>query len=123
MDMMEYKDYRAKIQYSDEDEIFFGEVIGLCDKLIFEGNSPAELKEQFRICVDDYLEMCAALGKEPEKEFKGSLNIRITPEIHRQLFLSAQAQGISLNKLMNNLLAQGVQALPGLDYHSGVAMQ
>ena len=46
--MMKYKGYWAKISYSEEDECFVGEVIGLKKSSIsFEGNSVKELKKDF----------------------------------------------------------------------------
>ena len=83
--MLEYKGYHAKIYYDARDDIFVGEVFGLNDSLNFHGSNVQELKEMFRQCIDDYLELCQQLGEEPEREFKGNFNIRVQPELHRQL--------------------------------------
>ena len=42
--------------------------------------------------------MCAEAGKTPEKEFKGSFNIRISPELHKEISLQAAQEGITLNQ-------------------------
>ena len=87
--MLEYKGYHAKIYYDARDDIFVGEVFGLNDSLNFHGSNVQELKEMFRQCIDDYLELCQQLGEEPEREFKGNFNIRVQPELHRQLYRRA----------------------------------
>lgn len=55
--ILEYKGYHAKIEFSSDDNIFIGSVIGINDSLNFHGTTVDELKEQFKICIDDYLEM------------------------------------------------------------------
>ena len=40
--------------------------------------------DRFGKAVEDYLELCNLNGKEPEKVYKGSFNVRISPELHKQ---------------------------------------
>ena len=56
------------------------------------------------IKVDDYLVMCKEDGVAPETAYKGSFNVRITPQLHEKLAICAQNQGISLNKLIEKAL-------------------
>jgi predicted HicB family RNase H-like nuclease len=58
----------------------------------------------FHQSIDNYLQMCANTGKTPDKEFKGTFNIRISPELHRGISLQAAQQGISLNQYVLNAL-------------------
>ena len=109
--MMEYKGYRATITYDSDDEIFVGKVFGIEDSLNFQGETVEELKQTFRNCIDNYLEMCAEYGKVPEKEYKGQFNIRITPELHRKISLAAEEAGISLNQWVSNALEDSVRKL------------
>lgn len=48
----------------------------------FEGQSVQELTEAFHEAVDDYLAYCEEEGIQPHKSYSGSLNVRLTPEIH-----------------------------------------
>ena len=96
--MMDYNGYHAQIEYDSDDEIFVGKVYGIVDSLNFHGTSVAELEEMFHQSVDNYLQMCASIGKTPDKEFKGTFNIRITPELHRGISLQAAKEGVSLNQ-------------------------
>lgn len=108
--MMEYQGYHAQIEYDAEDEIFVGKVFGLADSLNFHGTSVSELEEMFHQSIDNYLQMCAETGKTPEKEFKGSFNIRISPELHKEISLHAAQEGITLNQYV--LRALEVSLLP-----------
>jgi predicted HicB family RNase H-like nuclease len=82
---MKYKGYWAKIQYSDEDECFFGEIEGLKKASItFEGSTVKELKKDFKDAVDHYISACEAENIEPEQQCKGSLNVRLGVELHNK---------------------------------------
>lgn len=107
--MMEYKGYYAHIQYSDEDNCFFGTIAGIADVVSFEGNSTEELKEAFVEAVEDYLDICKRQGKEPQKAYKGSFNVRINPELHKRAVLTATADGISLNQLVEKAVENYVK--------------
>lgn len=96
--MLEYKGYHASIEYDAEDEIFVGEVFGIADSLNFHGTSIDELKRMFEQSIENYLELCEKVGKEPDKEFKGSFNVRITPELHKRAALAATAEKMTLNQ-------------------------
>ena len=97
-DLMTYKNYRAAISFSFEDNLFIGEVIGLNDSLNFHGCSIDELEKSFRDCIENYLDLCAKIGKEPEKEFTGCFNVRTSSDIHRKAVLYAAEHGITLNQ-------------------------
>ncbi len=106
--MLEYKGYHATINYDADDEIFVGEVFGVNDSLNFHGTSILELKEMFKQSIDNYLELCERIGKEPEKEFKGSFNVRISPELHKEIAILAAQNNISLNQYISNVLQKSV---------------
>jgi predicted HicB family RNase H-like nuclease len=104
-DVLKYKSYTASVKFSSEDDVFYARVEGLNDLVSFEGKSVAELKKAFKEAIDDYVELCALKGKAPEKPYKGSFNVRISPELHRQVAVSAQHRQVSLNKYISQLLA------------------
>ena len=104
--MMEYKGYFAEIKYSDEDECFCGGIEGLeKNSITFEGNTVEELKKDFRDAIDSYLEFCKVTNTEPEKQYKGSLNVRIGPELHCKAKRKAKEKNISINELIKNAVA------------------
>jgi len=103
--IMEYKDDFAKIEYSSNDDLFFGSILGINDSITFEGKSIEELRIAFQEAVDDYLDMCRKIGKEPQKFYKGSFNVRISPEVHRKAILLARSNKISLNKFVEKAIS------------------
>ena len=96
--MMEYKGYHAQVEYDADDGLFVGKVYGISDSLNFHGTSVAELEAMFHQSIDNYLQMCAEAGKHPDKEFKGSFNVRISPDLHRRISINAAQEGITLNQ-------------------------
>ena len=102
--MMEYKGYAAKVEFDDEAEIFHGEVIGIKDVVTFQGKTAKELKKVFRESVDDYLSFCKERGEAPNKPFTGKFVVRISPELHRKIYLSAKLSNESINAWLNENL-------------------
>lgn len=101
--IMKYKGYWAEIKYSDEDECFCGIIEGLKNDLIsFEGETVKELKKDFKDAINSYLETCKELNKEPEKQCKGSLNVRLGTELHTKAKMKSIEQNISINELIKN---------------------
>ena len=74
---MSYKGYSARVEYDDEDGIFVGRIAGIRDGVGFHADSVAELREAFHEAVEDYLETCASIGKEPQKAFSGQMMFRV----------------------------------------------
>lgn len=102
---MKYKEYYGTIEYSDEDECFHGKVLGINGLITFEGSSVQELKASFQKMVDEYLKDCESKHIAPDKSYKGSFNIRITPELHKEAALCAANEGISLNSLVEKAIS------------------
>ena len=99
MNTMNYKGYIGSIEVSEEDNRLFGKVLALPhDTMItYEGETIAELREDFHGAVDDYLEHCKTMGIEPRKSYSGTLKVRISPETHRKIAILAKHAGISIN--------------------------
>jgi predicted HicB family RNase H-like nuclease len=108
-DMMSYKGYRGQIEFSEEDETFYGWITGINDLVTFEGTSVQELRSAFTEAVNDYLDTCKSLGKKPEKEYKGQFNVRISRELHRLAAMKATTSRISLNKFVERAIRKAVQ--------------
>ncbi len=102
--MMTYKGYTAKAEFDDEAMVFSGEVVGIRDVVTFQGKSVEELERAFRDSVDDYLDMCRERGEEPDKPFSGRFVVRVSPETHRKIHISAKKEGISINAWLNRAL-------------------
>jgi predicted HicB family RNase H-like nuclease len=111
-DILQYKTYLATVHFSAEDEVFYGEIIGINDLVSFEGTSVETLKNAFHEAVEDYIATCKETGKEPEKTYKGSFNVRIPMELHRQAAIYASIKKISLNDLVRQAIDIVVNKAP-----------
>ena len=105
---MSYKGYAARIAYDDEDRIFTGRVAGIRDGVGFHAETVDDLRAAFEEAVDDYLETCAKLGKEPQKAYSGQVMFRVDPEVHRKAAIAAELSGKSLNQWAEDVLAKAV---------------
>lgn len=96
-DLLSYKNYNGTVEYSKEDNCLFGSVIGIKSLLSYEGNSVKELEQDFQNVLDLYLADCKERNVEPEQPYKGTFNVRISPELHRNIAAYAIEHGKSLN--------------------------
>jgi predicted HicB family RNase H-like nuclease len=103
-DIMEYKGYYGSVHFSSDDEVFYGKIISIDDLVTFEGASVKELKKSFHEAVDDYLETCASIGKEPDKTYKGTFNVRISNDLHKAAAVYAAVNNISLNDFVKTAI-------------------
>jgi len=108
--MMKYKEYVAKVEYDEEADLLHGEVVNIRDVITFQGRSVDELHQAFEASVEDYLEYCEELGEKPDKPFSGRFVLRTSPDLHRELYVEAKKEGVSLNQWINQRLAALVHA-------------
>lgn len=96
--MLKYKGYIGdNIEYDADGKIFIGEVLGLRAVLTFQGRTSKEIEKAFKETIDLYLTMCKEDGVSPEKPYSGKFNVRISPELHREIALKALSEKRSIN--------------------------
>lgn len=105
---MKYGDYVGTVEFDIDNKRLFGRVVGISDKISYEGNTLGELENDFKESIDDYIEFCKEMGKTPEKSFSGKILFRTNPELHSRIALSAQKQGKSVNAWLNDLIIKEV---------------
>jgi len=82
-----------------------GHVLFIDDLVTYEANVPDLLQQEFEAAVDDYLETCAQLGKEPQRPFKGLFNVRVPPALHRAAAVRATCDAVALNEVVVRALS------------------
>lgn len=85
---IQYKGYVGSVEFSEEDGIFYGKVMGIRSLISYEGESAKELLDDFHGAID----------------VKGSFNIRLSPDLHKKLFIYTTAHQISMNKYIEDTL-------------------
>ena len=103
---MQYLNYIARVTFSDQDNIFVGEVMNVRDSIGFHGDSVQELRASFQEAVDAYLAACEEAGQEPGRPFSGSFRLRLEPELHQTAAHLAAMNGQSLNTFIADLVAE-----------------
>lgn len=108
---MTYKGYQARIEYDDDDRLFWGRLAGINDIVSFHADTVDALRAAFEEAVDDYLETCAARGKAAQRPYSGKVMFRIAPETHRRAAVAAELAGKSLNQWAEELIEKATREL------------
>ena len=111
MKYLDYKGYTGSIEYSREDNLLYGKVLGINGLISYEGKSGNELEADFREAIDEYMDDCIQDGMTPEKPFKGSFNVRVSPEIHQKATLLAMENQMSLNSFVAQSIRDRINKL------------
>ena len=104
--VMSHRGYQARIDYDDDDGIFTGRLAGIRDGVGFHADTVEALREAFHEAVEDYLETCARIGKEPQRAYSGQMMFRVNPEVHRRAAVAAELAGKSLNQWAEDVLGK-----------------
>lgn len=107
--LLSYKNYNGTVEYSREDSCLYGKVIGIKSLLSYEGESVQELEQDFQNVIDEYLSDCEDRNVKPEQPYKGTFNIRISPELHRNIAIYAIEHGKSLNAAVEEAIRNMVR--------------
>jgi predicted HicB family RNase H-like nuclease len=107
-DVLNYKGFIGSVHFSADDNVFFGKLEGINDLVTFEGETVKELTDAFHYAVDEHIKDCEKENIAVEKSYKGSFNVRLTPELHRRIAISAKMRGESINKFVFEALSQSV---------------
>ncbi|HBI37724.1 MAG: antitoxin HicB [Spirochaetes bacterium GWF1_31_7] len=102
--MMEYKGYIGVVEFDDKAKIFHGDIINIRDVITFQGTSVEEIEKAFQDSINDYLEWCEKDGINPEKPYSGKFNLRLSPELHKEVAITAKKLKISINSFVEKAL-------------------
>ena len=109
-DVLEYKGYHSRVEFDSTSMVLHGKIEGINDLVTFESDNLLEIESEFHKAVDDYLNFCDDIGQEPDKEYKGSFNVRITPELHKRLVEISFFNDESLNNSVEKAIDMYVQS-------------
>ncbi|MDR0682772.1 MAG: type II toxin-antitoxin system HicB family antitoxin [Dysgonamonadaceae bacterium] len=111
MERLEYRGYFGSIEYSREDNYFYGCVLGIPKNIAitYEGENATDLIQDFRNGIDSYLEYCKERGVKPHKSYMGVLNIRIPSEIHAKIAMIAENSGTTINAFIRESIERRLE--------------
>ena len=103
---LSYNGHDGSVEYSAEDRLLHGRILGIRDMVLYDGSSIREIEKNFRGAVDEYLAFCEAEGKTPDAPFKGSFNVRISQDLHQRAALYAEEHDLKLNAVVQLALKE-----------------
>jgi predicted HicB family RNase H-like nuclease len=103
---LSYKGYIATIECDERDHIYWGKVLGMTDRITFEGETLQALTDDFHNAIDFYLADCANTGRTPEPPPTGDLTLHLDPETHGAILAAATAAGKAPDQWAAEQLAQ-----------------
>ncbi|PRI21498.1 type II toxin-antitoxin system HicB family antitoxin [Pectobacterium versatile] len=113
--ILKYNGYFGSIETSLEDMVLHGRIECINDVVTYEANTLSELKAAFEEAVDDYLETCRLVGKNPDRPMSGSFNVRIGEDLHKRAYAKAKEDGINLNELVKKAIQEQLEGKK--EYH------
>ena len=108
---LEYKGYCTRIEFDADAMLLHGKIEGINDLITFESEDSSRIEAEFHAAVDDYLDFCKEVGKEPEKEYRGLFNVRIRPDLHKRIAAEAVKKNISMNALVEQAISSYVNII------------
>lgn len=100
MQTMEYKGYQGSIEVDLASGLLFGKLLFVNDLVTFEAKTVPALRKAFEGAVNDYLQTCRQLQRDPQQPCSGIFNVRVGPALHRAATVRAQKDGVKLNAVM-----------------------
>jgi predicted HicB family RNase H-like nuclease len=93
-----HNQFQGSCEFSQKDYCLYGKILFIQDLVTYESETVPELEKAFQAAVDDYLETCNQVGKDPDRPFTGTFQIRVTPDAHRLAAMEAKIRDQSLNE-------------------------
>lgn len=97
MSLLKYRGQLGSVDFDLDTKRLFGKLMFIDDLITYEASNLEELEQEFQISVDEYLADCEELRITPNKPFKGSFNVRVGNELHKQVAHRAAELGVGLN--------------------------
>lgn len=114
MSILEYKGYKAEIDYNIEDKVIVGKVLFIESSISFHAENASDIEHEFHVAVDSYLTYCKKHKVEPNKSYSGTFNIRTGSELHKAAAQAAYMKGQTLNEFCASALEVAVASSQGL---------
>lgn len=65
--ILTYKGFIGSVQFSSDEQIFFGRIEGIDDLVTFEGTTVEELEKAFKFIVEKHIQDCKQEGRSAGK--------------------------------------------------------
>jgi len=103
---LQYRGYTGTVQYSAEDKLLFGHVLGVRGLISYEGASVEDLQADFRAALDDYIGDLEKAGVIDSVPPEGALPVFLTGEVRQLASQYAKEHELSLATVVQQALAE-----------------
>jgi predicted HicB family RNase H-like nuclease len=104
VEILKYKEFEGSAELDMKRNVCRGKILFIDDTVTYESALIQDLQNEFEEAVDDYIETCKQIGKEPQKSCRGQFNVRVSPELHRAATRRSITDDTSLNEVVRSAL-------------------
>ncbi len=123
MDVLKFGDYEGTAEVCVSRGVCHGKILFITDLVTYQSETVAGLQKEFEAAVEDYIETCAAIGKEPQRPFRGQFQVRVPPDLHRKAALRATAEDASLNEIICRALEYYLCESPSVNHTYSITFE
>jgi predicted HicB family RNase H-like nuclease len=111
---MNIESYQYRVSFSDEDQLYVSSVAEF-PYLSADGATPEEALVELKGVVEEAVDILSSEGKDipvplSQREYKGNISLRLSPEIHGLVVARARDEGCSLNQFLTSLIERNIYA-------------
>jgi non-homologous end joining protein Ku/predicted HicB family RNase H-like nuclease len=117
MSTVRYRDYQGGVEYEDGKLVL--RILHIDDLITTEVDNASMVEAAFAELVEDYLASCAELDRAPDRPFKGLFNVRIPPQLHKQVAFAAANEAVTLNAYVLSALEEKLGSQPVVGAYAG----
>jgi len=108
-ELLNYRGFSGSVEFSKEDNVFYGKLLGIKGLVLYEGDTIDELIQGFREMTDEYIDFCERNDMPLPMQDKTSVFVKL--ETYRQAVETAQQKGIAWEEFADKALRLGTNQL------------
>lgn len=110
METVKYKGYEGTVEI-DPDRGCFGKILFINDLVTYESDDIKNVHAEFAAAVDDYIQTCKELGREPNKSYKkGLFNLEEVTNVRHLATMTSSNRDISLNGFVRASVSNSIDS-------------
>jgi len=99
-ELLQYKGLSGSVEFSRDDNVFYGKLLGINGLVLYEGDTIDELVQGFHDMADDYIDFCERNGVSLPVQDKANVAVKL--EIYRQVAENAHKNGLSFEDYLES---------------------
>ncbi|MCL2494690.1 MAG: hypothetical protein FWE98_03425 [Oscillospiraceae bacterium] len=108
-ELLQYKGLSGSVEFSREDNVFFGEILGIQGLVLYEGDTIDELVQGFHEMAEEYIDYCQRNNS--PLPVQDTTNLPVKLELYRELTETARQKNMSFESCLAESLVRGMNQL------------